>query len=65
MKKLLATTGLVLSVSSASNAFCLKQWAKAENRYVASMAAKSNISFKGNDNTGAAIMYRQPVRRQK
>jgi hypothetical protein len=42
MKKLSMVLGLVLSISSVSNAFCLKQYSKQMNRYTASMANQNN-----------------------
>jgi hypothetical protein len=41
MKKLSMVLGLVLSISSVSNAFCLKQYSNQMNRYTASFPEKA------------------------
>ena len=41
MKKLSIVLGLVLSISSVSNAFCLKQYSRTMNRYTASSTTEA------------------------
>ena len=41
MKKLSVIMGLVLSISSVSNAFCLKQYSRSMNRHTASTSVQA------------------------
>ena len=65
MKKLSLVLGLVLSISSVSNAFCLKQYSRQMNRFTASFSEKAKKTNFAYAETAGAVMYKQPVRRQK
>lgn len=70
MKKLSVVLGLVLSISSVSNAFCLKQYSRNMNRYTASStteAKRTNFAATiGQSNVSVASQQdAAPVRRQK
>jgi hypothetical protein len=65
MKKLSMVLGLVLSISSVSNAFCLKQYSKQMNRFTASMANQKNNFAQVIQTASAAPVEQTPVHRQK
>ncbi len=65
MKKLSIVLGLALSISSVSNAFCLKQYSKQMNRFTASMT-NQKTNFATVIQTASAVPTEQSlVRRQK
>ncbi len=70
MKKLSVVLGLVLSISSVSNAFCLKQYSRNMNRYTASSTIEAKrTNFAAAISQSNVSVARQeaaaPVRRQK
>ena len=71
MKKLSVVLGLVLSISSVSNAaFCLKQYSRNMNRYTASStteAKRTNFAATIAQSNGSVASQEAaaPVRRQK
>lgn len=70
MKKLSVVLGLVLSISSVSNAFCLKQYSRNMNRYTASStteAKRTNFAASVAQSNVAVASQQDaaPVRRQK
>lgn len=70
MMKVSVVLGLVLSISSVSNAFCLKQYSRNMNRYTASSTteAQRNNYAASSAQTTASVAAQQDsatVRRQK
>lgn len=68
MKKLSVVLGLALSISSVSNAFCLKQYSKNMNRYTAGVktnAQQNNYAVASQASASAALTSEAVVRRQK
>ncbi len=65
MKKLSMVLGLALSISSVSNAFCLKQYSKQMNRFTASMTNQKTNFANVVQTASAAAPDQSLVRRQK
>ena len=69
MKKLSVVLGLVLSISSVSNAFCLKQYSRNMNRFTASLtteAKRTNYAASVSEIANSVAQeVSAPVRRQK
>ena len=65
MKKLSMVLGLALSISSVSNAFCLKQYSKQMNRFTASLANQKTNFATLTQTASAASTEQSLVRRQK
>ena len=65
MKQAFLVLGLVLSITSISNAFCLKQYSRSMNRYTASFnnqAQQNNFAMTKQVTTGQSVqgaVYKQ------
>ncbi len=70
MKKLAVVLGLALSISSVSNAFCLKQYSRSINRFTASssvQAQRTNFAATLAQSAESVAVQQsgEPVHRQK
>ncbi len=65
MKKLSMVLGLALSISSVSNAFCLKQYSKQMNRFTASLTNQKTNFATLTQTASAAVTDQSLVHRQK